>query len=112
MNPQSEEDLQRRLQELETKINNSFEVVQKQTEKFKFPDAVQRNSLFSGILSKFNQLSTIGKLVSGAIAILITLAILQAVLKLVASAISLAILAGLVYFGYKFFISNSWNGKV
>jgi hypothetical protein len=58
----------------------------------------------------FNSLSTIKKLVVTGVAMLLTVWILQTVFALVASVISLAVLAGLVYLGYKFFVADK-KGK-
>jgi hypothetical protein len=46
-----------------------------------------------------------------AVGVLLGFAMLQAVLKLVASVISLALLGFFVYLGYKFFVSGSWKKK-
>jgi hypothetical protein len=113
MNPQREEDLQRRLENLEAEINSS---PRKFTQKEEKTQASQPN--FPGLnfhLERFallfNGLSQTGKLVVSGVALLFGFAILQAVLKLVASIISLALLAVLVYLGYKFFVSNSLRHK-
>ncbi|MEH2068278.1 MAG: hypothetical protein V7K47_08945 [Nostoc sp.] len=113
MNPQREEDLQRRLNKLEAEINSSPKVVpqspeQKQTSEFSFANLnlqLERFRIWFGSLSGAKKL-----LFSGA-AVLLSLAIVQAVFKLVASVISLAVLAVLVYVGYKFFVSSSFERK-
>ncbi|MBH8555664.1 hypothetical protein I8751_25630 [Nostocaceae cyanobacterium CENA357] len=113
MNPQPEEDLQRRLQKLEAEINSSpVDVVQSQEPKktsessfFDFKSHFKRSQLWFNNLSKMSQVIFLG------VAVLLGLAIVQAVLKLVASAISLAVLAGLVYLGYKFFVAGSFRNK-
>ncbi|MBW4613941.1 MAG: hypothetical protein KME21_11820 [Desmonostoc vinosum HA7617-LM4] len=113
MNPQPDEDLQRRLQNLEAEIRSSS-VVEPQTQ-----EQEQRSQ--SGFASfnlqverfknMFNSLSTTKKLVVAGVSVLVGFAILQTVLKLVASVLSLALLAVLVYLGYKFFVSNSFQRK-
>jgi F0F1-type ATP synthase assembly protein I len=103
MNPQPEEDLQQRLQKLEAEINSSSR------RKYQ-PDATQV-SFSEQIATWFNSLSGTGKLVAASVGILLGIALLQAALKFVASAISLALLAGLVYFGYKIIVSSSRQGK-
>ncbi|MBW4564861.1 MAG: hypothetical protein KME32_27815 [Mojavia pulchra JT2-VF2] len=113
MNPQPEEDLQRRLQKLEAEINSlSGEITQpeekRQTSQSGF---VSLNSQLTRLRTWFNGLSGTRKLVFLGVTVLLGFAILQAVLKLVASAISLALLAVLVYLGYKFFVSNSFQHK-
>lgn len=112
MNSQPDEDLQRRLQKLEAQIDSSsVEVEQSQepkTSQFSFTNLksyLRRSQLW------FNNLSGIGKIVFSGVAVLLGLAIVQAVLKLVTSAISLAVLALLVYLGYKFFVANSFENK-
>ncbi|MEH1873943.1 hypothetical protein [Nostoc sp.] len=113
MNPQREEDLQRRLNKLEAEINSSPKVVpqpqeQKQTEASvfaKFNLQLERFQIW------FNSLSGTKKLVVSGVTVLVGLAMLQAVFKLVASVISLALLALLVYVGYKIFVSSSFQRK-
>ncbi|MBG1260211.1 hypothetical protein [Nostoc commune] len=113
MNPQREEDLQRSLNKLEAEINSSPEVVpqpqeQKQTEASvfaKFNLQLERFQIW------FNSLSGTKKLVVSGVTVLVGLAMLQAVFKLVASVISLALLAVLVYVGYKIFVSSSFQRK-
>ncbi|MEH1837247.1 MAG: hypothetical protein V7L20_00410 [Nostoc sp.] len=113
MNPQREEDLQRRLNKLEAEINSSPKVVpqpqeQKQTEASvfaKFNLQLERFQIW------FNSLSGTKKLVVSGVTVLVGLAMLQAVFKLVASVISLALLAVLVYVGYKIFVSSRFQRK-
>jgi hypothetical protein len=113
MNPQREEDLQRRLQKLEAEINTSPGEVsqvqeQKQTPQSGFADF---NLHLERVRLWFNSLSGTKKLVFSGVAVILGFAILQAVFKLVASVISLAVLALLVYLGYKFFVSNKIQRK-
>ena len=115
MNPQREDDLQHRLQQLESEMNSSSPKVvveqpeaQKQTSKFNFLEAKPQLERFK---IWFKSLSVTGKLVVGGVSVLLGLTMLQAVFKLVASVVSLAVLAGLVYLGYKFFVSGSFQRK-
>ena len=113
MNPQREEDLQRRLQKLEAEIDSSPLIFTQKEEKTQtsqsnFPSL---NFYLERFALLFKGLSKTGKLVVSGVALLFGFAILQAVLKLVASVISLALLAVLVYLGYKFFVSNSLRHK-
>jgi len=113
MNPQPEEDLQRRLQNLEAEINSSsvggsVPEKQKQTSPFSFENL---NSQLTRLQNWFNTLSGMKKIVFLAVTAVVGIAMLQAVLKLVASVISLAVLAVLVYVGYKFFVSSSFQQK-
>lgn len=114
MNPQREDDLQHRLQQLEEEINSSSPKVvveqpqaQKQTQ-FNFLSYKPHLERFK---IWFKSLSGTGKLVVGGVSVLLGLAMLQAVFKLVASVVSLAVLAGIVYLGYKFFVSGSFQRK-
>ncbi|MBE9053003.1 hypothetical protein IQ243_21770 [Nostocales cyanobacterium LEGE 11386] len=113
MNPQPEEDLQRRLQNLEAEINSPPGNVGQppdQTQKsqfdfFNFKSHLTRSRLW------FNNLSGTTKLIVAGVGVVLGLAILQTVVKLVTSVLSLALLAVLVYFGYKFFVSGSFQNK-
>jgi hypothetical protein len=111
MNPQPEEDLQRRLNQLEAEINSPPGGVpqpQEQTPKSVFANL---NLQLERFRIWFNSLSGTKKLVVSGVTVLVGLAMLQAVFKLVASVISLALLAVLVYVGYKFFVSSSFQRK-
>lgn len=113
MNPQPEEDLQRRLQQLEAEMNSfsptsSPRETQEQRQQSGFTKLTwhfQRSQIW------FQGLSGIKKLAVAGVAMFVALLILQTVFKLVASVISLALLAVLVYLGYKFFVSNSFQRK-
>ncbi|MCM0592853.1 MAG: hypothetical protein HEQ35_29565 [Gloeotrichia echinulata IR180] len=113
MNPERDEDLQRRLENLEAEINSPTVEVSKEKEPrptsgFSFPDL---NSHLKRLRGWFDGLSGTKKLVAVGVTVLLGFAMLQAVLKLVASVISLALLAVLVYVGYKFFVSSSFQRK-
>ncbi|WP_353930811.1 hypothetical protein WJM97_21485 [Okeanomitos corallinicola TIOX110] len=113
MNYQPEEELKRRLQELEADMNSfssksNENGAQQQPKEFKF---AKFNSLLERSKTWFQGLSGVKKLVATGVVILLALWVLQTVFKLVTSVISLALLSGLVYLGYKFFISNSFQRK-
>ncbi|MGI8501907.1 MAG: hypothetical protein ACR2LR_12315 [Hassallia sp.] len=115
MNPQREDDLQHRLQQLEEEMNSSSPKVvveqseaRKQTSQLNFLEAKPHLDRFK---IWFKSLSGTGKIVVGSVSVLLGLAMLQAVFKLVTSVVSLAVLAGLVYLGYKFFVSGSFRRK-
>ncbi|MBC1219940.1 hypothetical protein GNF10_28090 [Nostoc sp. UCD121] len=113
MNPQPEEDLQRRLDKLEAEINSApGAVTQPQGDK-QMPQSVFANLSLQLERFKiwFNGLSGTKKLVVSGVTLLVGLAMLQTVFKLVASVITLALLAALVYVGYKFFVSSSFQRK-
>ena len=108
MNP-PEEDLKSRLQKLEAEMNTDLVIVPQSQKLVKsshsgFPSLYYN---FVRFVTFFNNLSGVQKLVVSGVGLLLGLAILQAVLKLVAAVISLALLAILVYVGYKFLVSNN-----
>lgn len=109
MNPQPEKDLQRRLQQLEASIKSPTNVESsKQTIDTQSGSPVRTTERF---LLWFNNQSGIAKVAVLGVAVVFGFAIVQATLKLVASVISLAVLAALVYFGYKFLVSKSFDNK-
>lgn len=55
----------------------------------------------------FYHLPAIAKLVVVVVGLSVSFAMLQAALKLIASVISMALLAGLVYLGYNFFVAGN-----
>jgi len=111
MNPQPEEDLQRRLNKLEAEINSPPGVVPQPQEQTPQSIFASFNLQLERFQIWFNTLSGTKKLVVSGVTVLIGLAMLQAVFKLVASVITLALLAVLVYVGYKFFVSGSFHRK-
>ncbi|MBU7586852.1 MAG: hypothetical protein KAF91_29045 [Nostoc sp. TH1S01] len=113
MNPQPEEDWQQRLQKLEAEINAESVEAKKTTEARQQSQSYFLNlkQYFTRSQLWFQSLSGTGKLVVMGVTVLMGLAVLQALLKLVTSAISLAVLAGLVYLGYKFFVAGSFSNK-
>ncbi|MBD2296981.1 hypothetical protein H6G06_26780 [Anabaena sphaerica FACHB-251] len=113
MNSQPEDELQRRLQKLEAKMN-SFSPnppqpeTQKQTNQTGF---AKLNWHLERFQIWFQSLSGMKKLAVTGVGILVGILVLQTVFKLVASVISLALLALLVYLGYKFLLPNSFQRK-
>lgn len=114
MNSPSEQDLQRQLDQIEEQINSTPvsmsqpHPVVPSSEPSPLP--AQQPGL-SQLMNWFNGLTKIGKLVVAVVGVLVGLSILQAVLKLVSAAISLALIAGLLYFGYKFFLERSSQSR-
>ncbi|CEJ47874.1 hypothetical protein [Umezakia ovalisporum] len=113
MNPQPEEHWRRHLQNLEAEINfKSVDVGQP-------PKNTQNSqSVFLNFRSRlarlqlwFNNLNRTSKLIVAGVGVLLGFAMVQAVLKLVASVITVALLIFLVYLGYKFFVSGSLEKK-
>ncbi|MDB9373495.1 hypothetical protein [Nodularia sphaerocarpa] len=113
MNPQPEEDLQRRLQNLEAQINfKSVDMGQAPENRQKSPSAfLNFKSHVARLQVWFENLNGITKVIVAGVGVLLGFAMLQAVMKLVASVISVALLAFFVYLGYKFFVSGSFQKK-
>ena len=109
MNPQTQENLKEYpLQKLVTKIDSdSVEVP--------FLPILQTSKLnhtgiplyIRKIISWFYYLPVIAKLVVVILGFVLGFAILQAALKLIASVISMVLLAGLLYLGYNFFVAGN-----
>ncbi|OBQ34337.1 MAG: hypothetical protein AN487_18420 [Anabaena sp. CRKS33] len=110
MNFQPEEDLQRRLQNLEAEIKSAGVNTQRPKAQTPITSFFKWNLYLERCGIWFNSLSTIKKLVVTGVVMLLTVWILQTVFALVAAVISLAVLAGLVYLGYKFFVADK-KGK-
>lgn len=107
MNPRPEDDLERRLQQLEAEIKSESSAPDKNSPLswLNWQPHVQKIQLW------FNGLSATNKLIVVGVSVILGLAIAQMLLKVVVSAISLALLAGLVYLGYKFFVSGNSQNK-
>ncbi len=108
MNPQTQENLNEyRLQKLVTQRVQEAELTP-------LPILTTSNFKINGIIcyiakciNWFYHLPAIAKLVVVVVGIFISFAMLQAALKLIASVISMALLAGLVYLGYNFFVAGN-----
>ena len=109
MNPQTEENLNEYPRsKLVTEIDSdSVEIAP-------LPISATSNLIFTGvtlymknIINWFWCLSSVAKLVVVLVGFLLGFVILQAALKLIASLISMALIAGLVYLGYKFFVAGN-----
>ena len=110
MNSSDNQDWQRKLEELETEVNqNNPSTVQTETIYPKV-ESDNMNSL-SGWLNSardwFNGLAPIGQVAVGVIAVMLGFSVLNIFLKVISSLISVAILAGLVYLGYKYIFAES-----
>ncbi len=94
MNPRSDQDLKNQEQKLQKEIYPS---TLKQLWESRSPAQLR---------SWFSSLPKPGKIVVGVVAAVVGVTLVQLVLKIVTAVISVAILAGLVYFGYKLFLSR------
>lgn len=105
----SEDELQQRLRQLEAEIKSkAVNDTQSQNSQFGVSNF---NSQLMRLRNWFDGLSGTNKLIVVGVSALIGFGVLQTVLRLVASVISLAVLAVLVYVGYKFFVSSSFQHK-
>jgi purine-cytosine permease-like protein len=113
MNHQPPEDLQRRLENLEAQINSASVDMReppKNTQTSQ-PAFLHWKSRLTQLQLWFENLNGITKVIVGGAGVLLGLAILQALLRLVASVISVAVLGFLLYLGYKFFVSGNSQKK-
>lgn len=110
MNPQSEQELQQRLKELEVEHNSTIPLPtavspSQSSEQIQADNSPQLQ--LKRFFNWFNSLSSLGKLIVVGVGAMFGLAILRTVLKLVAAVISLGVLAVLLYLAYQFFIVRS-----
>ena len=112
MNSSDNQNWQRKLEELEKEVNqNNPSNVQTQTETV-YPEVeIDNMNSLSGWLNSardwYNGLAPIGQVAVGVIAIMLGFSVLNIFLKVVSSLISVAILGGLLYLGYKYIIVGS-----
>ena len=112
MNSSDNQDWQRKLEELEKEVNqNNPSTVQTQTETV-YPEVeIDNMNSSSGWLNSardwFNGLAPIGQIAVGVIAVMLGFSVLNIFLKVISSLISVAILGGLVYLGYKYIFAES-----
>lgn len=109
MNPQNNQDYDRKLQELEDQLNKEqprFSVETKLEQPFvRFVNPSGLQSAFNQVAHWFNNLPKSGKVAVAVITALVAFSVLKTVLQLVASLISLAILGVILYLVYKFFVT-------
>ncbi|MBA2749543.1 MAG: hypothetical protein H0U45_12605 [Tatlockia sp.] len=101
----SEQDLQRRLQELESLPTNAHPVA---------TQTPTSNNAVAGLnqfISLFKSLPNAGKIIVIGVGTIVGFAILKSLLSLVATLFSLAFLGLIVYFGYQFLVAQS-NQKI
>ncbi len=100
MTSQPEDDFQNQLQQLEievTQIKPVTETVQVYS---------GNTTQIAAFLNWLNNLSGMRKLVVAIAGVIFGFAMLQAVLKLIASVLSVVLFAGLAFVGYKFFVAS------
>lgn len=108
MNPQTQENLNEyRLQKLVTQRVHETELA---PEPILTTSTLKKGSIIYyliKIVNWFYHLPVTAKLVVVVVGFFVSFAMLQAALKLIASVISMALLAGLVYLGYNFFVAGN-----
>lgn len=115
MESQTEHNLEKHLQTLEAEINSPptrLDLPERQ-----IPLQPQANNSqvlqpqLNRLINWFNSLSSWGKLIVAGMAIVAGFTILRVVLTLVIAVISLAVIVGLLYFVYQFFLAPSAETK-
>ncbi|WP_013324745.1 hypothetical protein [Gloeothece verrucosa] len=97
MNNQNNQDWERRFQELEAEINSEPEQPTNLPKQFE--------KTFTQLKQWFNKLSTPAQVVVGIVGVVLVFSVVNSVLKLVASLLSITILAVVLYGLYKFFMT-------
>ncbi|NJL02381.1 MAG: hypothetical protein HC838_16710 [Spirulinaceae cyanobacterium RM2_2_10] len=112
MDPQRQQDFQRRLQELEAEVQQTetanrtnFEANQSRASAAWLQPALQR--LWLQAMAWFDQLPTVGKVVAIIVAIILGLSLVNAVLNIVTTLIMLAIGLTALYLLYRLFLAKS-----
>jgi hypothetical protein len=98
---ESEQDLQRRLQELEASIPSNAHPVTTQA------NTSNEAAGLNKIANLFKSLPTTGKLIAVGVGVIVGFAILKSLLSLLAALFSLAFLGVVGYFTYQFLIARS-----
>lgn len=109
MNSKHENDLQYRLEKLEAEVNSSFLEVSPSQKVVSAPESGTQleKSPLKKFMAWFTSLSKIQKIGVVSVLIVFGFAVLEAALKLLASAIAFALLAVLAYLGYKFVVPSN-----
>jgi len=112
MSSSNNQDWQRRLEELENEINDNKSDYHRETTETVRPHVeIDHSQSVARWLNSakdwFNNLSSEGRVAVGVVGVLVSFSILNTFLRLISSLVSIGILAGLLYFGYKFFQNNS-----
>lgn len=99
---ESEQDLQRRLQELEVSLPTKAHPVA-----IKTPTSNNSVAGLNQFISLFKSLPNVGKIIVVGVGTIVGFAILKSLLSLVATLFSLAFLGLIVYFGYQFLVARN-----
>ena len=96
MNPEDPRDRDRRMRELEQQLNRASESF----------SSTPVKTLFTNLKTWYNDLSNTGKLVVAGVGVVLGFGFLSLFLRLVSTIITLAVLGGALYLGYKFLIES------
>jgi hypothetical protein len=112
MNSSNNQDWEKKLKELEAEINQtSTSTSEKQTEPVKphveIANAEQITNWLNSARDWFNNLPSVGRVAVGVGGALVGISVLSTFIKLVSSLVSVAIVGGLIYVAYKFFIGSA-----
>ncbi|NES85951.1 MAG: hypothetical protein F6K10_33755 [Moorea sp. SIO2B7] len=113
MNPQENQDWNRRLQELERELNqssspSSINQNNEDAETQPLPNNSQKiYNVVTSIENWFNSLPNVGKVAVVVVSGMLTLSLLSTVLRLVSALVSLSVLGIVLYFVYRFFTRSS-----
>lgn len=113
MDSSDKQNWQRRLEELEVEINqNASSNSQEKTETVHPHVEITTDtpSMFGWLNSArdwFNGLAPIGQVAVGIVGVMVGFSLLGALIKVVSSVISIALVGGVVYLGYKYIFANS-----
>jgi hypothetical protein len=96
MNSQDNQNWKRKIEELEA------ELIPPTASPFRLSEKMQGIAI--AIKQWFSQLPTPGKVIVAVAGVTISFSVLNTVFRLVTSLVSLAVMGGLLYFGYKFLV--------
>ncbi len=102
MNPRENQNPDRKRQELETQLEQTWMGRSLQ----QFVNRLRSEAVLERTVKWFNSLPSSGKVTVVIIAALVSFSLLSSVLQLIASLVSLAILGGMLYLVYQFFVTS------
>ena len=108
----SERDLQSKLNDIEAELNRQVSTDRDESVKTVFPEVdisptAQVQSWIDNSKALFNRLPKVGKIAVGIGGVWLGFSIVGAVLHVVSSVISIAVLGVVLYFGYRLFTNSS-----